>query len=255
MPDRSVSSAERHILFVEDDPLFRGALKGYLEGAGIPTKEFATGEAILEHMETGTTADLALVDWFLPGISGISLLEQIKKRKNDIGVVFLTSAGDQVREEEALQSGASEFIEKSRSFSIVLRRIRGVLDRREGFLRQGSGPLPKQIICDELTLCPQDRRAFWKDQPVSLTWSEFKIVHLLVMNYHQDVSFRQLYDEVRGSGFVSGAGPDGYRTNVRTIIMRVRQKFRLLDDEFNRIRTFVGFGYRWVSDQPPRVET
>ena len=60
-----------------------------------------------------------------------------------------------------------------------------------------------------------------------------------------DVSYRQIYDIVRGKDFVAGYGPDGYRANVRSFIKRIRKKFRDVDDSFDGIENYPGFGYRW----------
>jgi two-component system response regulator ChvI len=50
---------------------------------------------------------------------------------------------------------------------------------------------------------------------------------------------------VHGEGFVAGEGAEGYRANVRTMIKRIRQKFRNVDETFDEIRNYPGFGYRW----------
>ena len=51
--------------------------------------------------------------------------------------------------------------------------------------------------------------------------------------------------DARRRGFVAGSGPDGYRANVRTFMKRIRQKFRELDEDFDEIENYPGFGYRW----------
>ena len=78
-----------------------------------------------------------------------------------------------------------------------------------------------------------------------LTLTEFEIVRLIAERPGRDVRYREIYDVVRGSGFVAGAGEDGYRANVRAFIKRIRQKFREVDDGFDRIENYAGFGYRW----------
>ena len=64
-----------------------------------------------------------------------------------------------------------------------------------------------------------------------------------------DVSYRQIYDLVRGKNFVAGYGEDGYRVNVRSFIKRIRQKFREVDETFTCIGNYPGFGYRWVDPE------
>jgi two-component system response regulator ChvI len=71
-------------------------------------------------------------------------------------------------------------------------------------------------------------------------------VRLLANADDTDVSYRQIYDLVRGKDFIAGYGEEGYRVNVRSFIKRIRQKFRDVDDSFSCIENYPGFGYRWV---------
>ena len=242
-------SSGLRIVFVEDDLLFRDALIRNLEDSGFEVRDFDSGEAALDYFESGGRADVALLDWKLPGIAGIELLQKMGAKEKGIPVVFLTSLGDQVYEETALLNGAADFIEKSRSYSILLSRITGVLNRKDDLvkpeLKTDEG---QKVVCGELTLSTDSNRAFWRDTKVDLTLAEFKIVHLLATNKDKDVPHREIYDNVRGPGFVAGDGTEGYRANVRTFIKRIRQRFREVDERFNRIQTYSGFGYRWVSE-------
>jgi len=61
----------------------------------------------------------------------------------------------------------------------------------------------------------------------------------------RDFSYREIYDLVRGEGFVAGWGEEGYRVNVRSFIKRIRQKFRSIDDNFDCIKNYSGYGYYW----------
>jgi two-component system response regulator ChvI len=236
------------IVFVEDDLLFRDALIRNLEDSGFEVRDFESGETALEYFESGGGADVAILDWKLPGIAGIELLQQMGAKEKGIPVIFLTSLGDQVYEETALLNGAADFIEKSRSYSILLSRITGVLNRKDDLVKPELKDDSQKVVCGELTLSTDSNRAFWKDTKVDLTLAEFKIVYLLAMNKDKDVPHREIYDNVRGPGFVAGDGTEGYRANVRTFIKRIRQRFREVDENFNRIQTYSGFGYRWVSE-------
>lgn len=59
------------------------------------------------------------------------------------------------------------------------------------------------------------------------------------------VSYREIYDTLRGENFAAGQGSDGYRANVRVLIKRVRQKVLAVDSTFDAIENLPGFGYRW----------
>lgn len=96
-----------------------------------------------------------------------------------------------------------------------------------------------------LRLYPDRRRASWKGREVSLTLREYAIVESLAQQPGRDLKYRSLYDLVRGSGFSAGTGEEGYQTNVRAFIKRIRRKFRDIDPDFNAIENYPRFGYRW----------
>lgn len=89
------------------------------------------------------------------------------------------------------------------------------------------------------------RRAYWGGLEVPLTSGEFAIVEILASQRGREVSYRDIYDVVRGPGFAAGAGRDGYRVNVRAFMKRIRQKFRGVDPQFDAIDTYPGQGYGW----------
>ena len=64
-----------------------------------------------------------------------------------------------------------------------------------------------------------------------------------------DVGYREIYDLVHGKDFVAGAGEEGYRANVRTLIKRIRKSFRDVDPRFAQIENYAGFGYRWIPEE------
>ncbi len=103
-----------------------------------------------------------------------------------------------------------------------------------GVLRRGPLELRQDI-----------HRAFWRDTQVDLTLSEFGIVRFMAFQAEGDVTYRQIYDVVRGKDFAAGYGSEGFRANVRSFIKRIRKKFREADPEFEAIDNYPGFGYRW----------
>ena len=143
-----------------------------------------------------------------------------------------------------LEHGAVDFVEKSRSFVILLKRIDLILCGVRGQPTNGAAT-EEQLILGPIELNLKSHRALWDGREIPLTLSEFNIVHLMASRAGSDVRYRDIYDLVRGEGFTAGVGPEGYRANVRTFIKRIRQKFRELDDRFDAIENYPGFGYRW----------
>lgn len=91
-------------------------------------------------------------------------------------------------------------------------------------------------------------RALWCGRQVNLSLTEFRVVARLASDAGSELSHRDLYDVIKSEGFVAGAGDLGYRGSVRATIKRIRQKFRVVDPRFEAIRSYPGFGYRWLPD-------
>jgi len=239
-------AALAHIVIVDDDELFSESIQQNLMDHGYRTSIFSDGPSVLDYLAGGGDGDLILLDWQMPGMNGIEVLRNLRSGQYDMPVIFLTVLSDQIYEEAGLLGGAVDFIEKSRSFSILLKRLQLILTgARAGSPPAGRAAVSGPTKLGNLELHPDSSRAFWKGDAVDLTLTEFKIVQLLASRPGKDIRYRELYDAVHGAGFVAGEGDDGYRTNVRALIKRTRQKFRALDDGFTEIENYAGFGYRW----------
>lgn len=247
MPDNRHAADERPVVaIVDDDDLFRESLEQNLAESAFHVVAFDDGPAALDHLRRDGGVDLILLDWKMSPMSGIEVLRRLREDDVGIPVIFLTALSDQIYEEAALIGGAVDFVEKSRSFNILLKRIELILSGPKVAGRPpAEGPAAPLDRYGDLTLDVDANRAQWKGQRVGLSRGEFAIVAYLAQRNGRDVGYRELYDLVRGSGFAAGAGSEGYRANVRTFIRRIRQKFRDLDDEFDEIENFPGFGYRW----------
>lgn len=252
MQTNSIDSS-KDIVVVDDDDLFRESLGRNLSDAGFMVRDFDNGPDALAHFGGGGGGGLMVLDWRMPAMTGIEVLKRLRQTGNPIPVIFLTTLTDQIHEEAALATGAVDFVDKSRSFSIVLRRIELILSGPKGRQPQAEAdpePAPEETWRHgRLTLDLPTNRARWQGHPVELTLAEFKVVHHLARQPGRDVPYRALYDAVRGSGFFAGNGEEGFRANVRTSIKRIRQKFRDIDPDFDQIGNYAGFGYCWRPDR------
>jgi two-component system, OmpR family, response regulator ChvI len=247
MDQVSRTTARGHILVVDDDELFRESVSTNLIDAGYSTNAFADGSTAVSYLTRGPNADIVLLDWKMPGMTGIEVLQRLRSEKIDIPVIFLTVLNDQIFEEAGLLGGAVDFVEKSRSFSILLKRIELILSgsKAKQAVQAAADAGQDALRIGDIVLRYDSRRALWKSQNVGLTLTEFNIVAYLIEHSDRDVSYREIYDIVHGEGFMAGDGEIGYRTNVRAFIKRIRQKFRDLDSDFAQITNYPGFGYRW----------
>ena len=112
------------VLFVEDDLDFREALAGELSDHGFTVQCFGDGESVLAALQPSLEADLILLDWSLPRTSGIDLVPELRQRGIDQPIVFLTGHSPTLREAQAFDRGATDFIDKLRGVDVLVRRLR-----------------------------------------------------------------------------------------------------------------------------------
>lgn len=231
------------VVVVDDDPLFRETLCGNLEDSGYRALGLPGGQAILDYFDKGGAAAAVLLDWQMPDVDGPAVLRQLRSTGRTTPVLFLTGHSQPIYEEAALSQGAVDFVDKARSFGIILQRLKLALGGVKSAVDETASESGAR---GPLFLDTASARALWRDTQVDLTLTEFKVVHLLATRAGRDVSYREIYDVVRGAGFRAGSGEDGYRANVRALVKRVRQKFRAIDPEFTALENYPGFGYRWI---------
>ena len=242
-PDESDASERPiQIAFVEDDDDYREAVSGELGDHGFAVESFCDGLALLDALAEGLEPDIILLDWNLPSVSGIDLLPRLRRNGIALPVVFLTGRSQPIYEQMALERGALDFVDKARGVPILAQRLRLITAAS----KKPTGPeFEGNFHCGRLMLNPGVSRAYWDDCDLNLTLTEFKIVHLLASSVGSYVTYRAVYDCMHYVGFIAGSGENGYRTNVRSCIKRIRNKFRAVDAEFAEIDNYQSFGYRW----------
>jgi len=235
--------ARRRVIVVDDDPLFLKTLSMNLEESGLSVESFTDGDAALEAAREGARPSALLLDWQMPGVDGLETLRRLRAAGVDAPAIFLTGLTQPIFEELALDQGAVDFVEKSRSFSIILKRLQLILD--------GVKPAHAQTVSASgaavgaLLLRQEAKRAQWNGREVPLSLGEYEVVAHLASRPGTDVSYREIYDLVRGAGFMAGEGAEGYRANVRAMVKRIRRKFTEIDPAFAALENYPGFGYRW----------
>jgi two-component system response regulator ChvI len=230
-------------VLVDDDDDYREAATAELEHLGFDIIACPSGETMLECLEEHHgRIEVVILDWKLQTGLGIDFLPQLHARGVHLPVVFLTGVPTTAYEYAALDHGAVDFVDKARGIPILAKRLRLIVQSSKGTVSPESH---ESLQCGKLLLRADVSRAYWNGSDVDLTVTEFRIVYSLVARGNEYVTYRSIYDCVHHAGFVAGSGEDGYRTNVRSSIRRIRNKFRAFDNEFEEIENYPGFGYRW----------
>jgi DNA-binding response OmpR family regulator len=172
--------------------------------------------------------DLLLVDWMLPGLSGIEICRQVRKSKSQVPIIFLT-ARDTVQDTVfALEMGANDYIRKPFSFEELLARIRVQL--------RTKNEESNQLLLQNIVMDLNKHQVFMDSTEVVLTQKEFSLLEFLMRNIGKVCSRTSIIEHVWDIHF-------DYDTSVIDVYINALRK-KLDDDKEKRlIRTIRGVGY------------
>jgi two-component system, OmpR family, response regulator ChvI len=209
-----------------------------LEAEGYRINTYSDGVSALDGFQTAPP-DLAILDIKMPRMDGMETLRRLRQ-KSDLPVMFLTSKNEQMDELFGLKMGADDFIRKPFSHRLLAERVKVLLRRATP-----KGALParetdsKILERGELRIDPERHTCTWKNQPVTLTVTEFLILQALASRPGVVKSRNALMD---------AAYDEEIYVDDRTIdshIKRLRIKFRARDAAFDMVETLYGIGYRF----------
>lgn len=245
MPATTWETSNNRVLLVDDDALYLETMMGELEDRGFAVRGFPDGPSLFEELDRAPEADALLLDWTIPGMSGIDVLSAVRDRGLDVPVAFLTGRALVDYECMALGRGAVDFIDKLRGADIIAQRLtRMVVGSRRRPAAAAAEP-ESPLTCGPLSLWHRNPRIAWRGVDVGLTLTEYKVISLLLANLGRPLTYRAIYDTMHYAGFMAGFGADGYLVNVRSAMKRIRKKFLRLDPAFAEIENFAGVGYSW----------
>jgi two-component system OmpR family response regulator len=221
------------IHYIEDDDTLRRYVTQGLQEAGHLVHAYADGaegyQALLK-----TPAELLLVDWQLPSLDGVTLIERVRQAGMTLPILLLTvrdQIDDRVR---GLDSGADDFLTKPFAFEELLARIRAV-SRRPPALTDGV------LRCAKLEMDLLKRSVTWAGRPLTLTAKEFVLLEFLARRAGQAVSKTVISQGVWERDY------DGRSNLLEVFIARLRQKLAVVG-ALPLIETIKGTGYRLNPD-------
>ena len=227
------------IALVDDDRNILTSVSMVLEAEGFEVRTYTDGASALTALSQ-SQPDLAILDIKMPRMDGMELLRRLRL-KTDMPVIFLTSKDEEIDEVIGLRMGADDYVRKPFSQRLLVERIRAVLRRREAMDDNPAerSESDKVIKRGKLEMDPLRHSTLWEGDAVTLTVTEFLILHALA----QRPGFVKSRDQLMDAAY-----DDQVYVDDRTIdshIKRIRKKFREVADEFNSIETLYGVGYRY----------
>jgi two-component system, OmpR family, phosphate regulon response regulator PhoB len=223
------------ILIVEDEPAIAELIAVNLRHNGMSPVWTEDGDAAQREIDT-VLPDVILLDWMLPGVSGVQLARRWRgePRTKGIPILMLTARGDEPDKVAGLDAGADDYITKPFSTQELLARIRAVLRRRAPEKAEDS------VALGGLTLDAAAPRVAWNGQPVKVGPTEFKLLHFLMKHPERVHSRQQLLDRVWG---------DHVFIEERTVDVHVKRLREALGPGGALVETVRGAGYR-ITAQP-----
>lgn len=214
-----------HVLIVDDEPHVREAVARVLRLAGHTTTVVGDGATALECI---ADADVLVLDVLMPGLSGLDVCRHLRQCGNRVPILMLTareSVGDRVA---GLDAGADDYLVKPFAFEELIARLRALTRRIE--------PNSRPLVVGDLQMDTSTREVTRGDRAITLTRTEFSLLHLLLSNAPQVLSRDTIYDRVWGYDAELASN------SLEVYIAQIRRKTEQ-GGEPRLIQTIRGVGY------------
>ncbi len=217
------------ILIVEDEPKISHLLRDYLQQAGYETRESLNYDQIRSWVEQ-EEINLILLDWMLPGMSGLEICQQLRTISN-VPILMITARVEEIDRLKGLDSGADDYICKPFSPREVVARVKAVL-------RRTNHEVHAELIAGPLRLDQTTHQVWVDESEVVLTPNEFGVLRVLLQRPGKVWSRESLLQQVQGYQF------NGYDRTIDTHVKNLRKKLATYGLE-SSIVTVYGIGYRF----------
>jgi len=229
--------SERTVLIVDDEFAIRDMIRMALEIAEFNCIEAETIQQAFT-LSVDERPDLVLLDWMLPGGSGMELLRRLKRGEStrEVPVIMLTAKTSEDNVIQGLDVGADDYITKPFAPRELIARIKALLRRSNGVLDN------ERLEVNGLVLDGESRRIYIADEPVNMGPTEFNLLHFFMGHQERAYTRGQLLDQVWGANVY---------VEERTVDVHIRRLRKALQtdraDYSNLIQTVRGTGYRFSS--------
>jgi two-component system phosphate regulon response regulator PhoB len=220
------------VLVVEDEAAIAELIALNLRHAGFDVVVAIDGDAAQQEVDK-VLPDLVLLDWMLPGTSGLALAKRWRgqQRTKDLPVIMLTARAEETDKVAGLDAGADDYLTKPFSTQELMARVRAVLRRK------APQALDSAVEIAGLRLHPATRRVSCLEQDVKIGPTEFKLLHFFMTHPERVHSRAQLLDRVWGDHvFIEERTVDVHVKRLREALSGVQRS--------QMIETVRGAGYR-----------
>lgn len=221
------------LLLVEDEPVLRDQLATRLRKDGYAVDTAKDGEEGLFYA-IEYPIDLAIVDLGLPKISGIELIQRLRKQGRDVPVLILTARNRWQDKVEGLESGADDYLAKPFHYEELAARVKALI-------RRSAGQADPVIEVGDVQLNSVTQNVTQNGKALDLTAYEYRLLHYLMLNAGKVISKMELTDHLYEED------TDRDSNVIEVFIRRLRKKLDP-DGTLEPIETLRGRGYRYVTE-------
>jgi len=222
------------VLIVDDEPDIRAMVATALELSDIAVLQ--AGDAQEGYaMVVDEKPDLLLLDWMMPGTSGIELARRLKSddRTDEIPIIMLTAKAEEDNKIQGLDAGADDYVTKPFSPRELVARVKAILRRHKKL-----AGTDKMHVAWKLKLDPTSHRITIGEQDLEMSPTEYRLLHFFITHPDRVYSREQLLDQVWGSNVY---------VDERTVDVHIRRLRKVLtvNEHEKLIQTVRGAGYRF----------
>lgn len=229
----------KKILVAEDEDAIREFVVINLKRSGYNVFDVANGTDAMEVYEkSGGEFDIAVLDVMMPGMDGISVCRELRKRNSNLGIILLTAKAQEMDKVSGLMNGADDYITKPFSPSELMARV-DALYRRVSLRDGNEQSLREELHSGNFMLNLRNRTLSKNGELVELTQVEFQIMEYFFSNAGTALSRMDILKHVWGDGFY------GEEKIVDVNIRRLRMKIEEQPSSPRHIVTVWGLGYKW----------
>jgi two-component system OmpR family response regulator len=232
------SSVAKRIAIIEDEAAIRDNYAAAFRREGYAVEAFDARKPALIAFDS-RLPDLVVIDINLRDDveGGFELCRELRARSADLPIIFLTARDSEFDAVSGLRLGADDYLTKDISLPHLMARVAALFRRLEAM--QKPQVADSRMARGDLTIDSERMTVHWQETSVSLTLTEFWLVHAMARYPGHVKNRQQLMDAAQ-------AVLDD--NTITSHIKRIRRKFVAIDADFDAIETVYGMGYRWLSE-------
>jgi DNA-binding response OmpR family regulator len=226
-----------HIAVVEDDLAFASEMEEFLGAAGYTVSSYDSSQKFLAALRQ-SECDLLIVDWSIPDLSGIEVLEYIRKFHPDMPAIMLTARAENIDIVRGLEAGADDYVAKPVDPAVLAQRIKSLLRRSKGEVKNVS----ENVILGRYLLRPSTSTIYLGDEEIVVPKREFDMAMLFFTNPNRLLSRQYL------AAALWGKVVDYQSRTIDTHVARLRKNLKLDPTSGISLNALYGFGYTLQAD-------